>query len=67
MKLIRFGSRGNEKPGIQLDNEQRLDVTSFGEDYTESFFGNNGISRLKKWLENNQSGCPIIDSDDICH
>ena len=63
MKLIRFGSRGNEKPGIQLDNEQRLDVTSFGEDYTESFFGNNGISRLKKWLENNQSGCPIIDSN----
>ena len=63
MKLIRFGSIGNEKPGVQLDNGQRINVSSFGEDYTESFFGNRGVSRLKKWLENNQSRCPIVDSN----
>ena len=37
MKLIRFGTIGNEKPGIQLENGTRLDVSSFGEDYDEAF------------------------------
>ncbi|MCF6223317.1 MAG: fumarylacetoacetate hydrolase family protein [Flavobacteriaceae bacterium] len=63
MKLIRFGTIGNEKPGIQLDNDIRIDVSAFGEDYTESFFGSNGLERLKKWLESNQKNCPVIDND----
>lgn len=61
MKLIRFGSIGNEKPGIELENGERIDVSSFGQDYTESFFGNEGIANLKKWLEKNQRDCPKVD------
>lgn len=61
MKLIRFGSIGNEKPGIELENGERIDVSSFGQDYTESFFGNEGIAKLKKWLEKNQRDCPKVD------
>lgn len=60
MKLIRFGKSGQERPGIQLNNGQRIDVTSFGEDYTEEFFGSNGIERLENWLERNESECPIV-------
>ena len=30
MKLIRFGKPDNEKPGVQLDNGQRIDVSGFG-------------------------------------
>lgn len=62
MKLIRFGEVGNEKPGVQLLNGARLDVTAFGTDYNEDFFGNEGIAKLTKWLEENQENCPVIDN-----
>lgn len=62
MKLIRFGEVGNEKPGIQLDNGDWIDITAFGQDYDESFFGGNGIEQLKKWVEVNAAQCPKVDS-----
>ena len=37
MKLIRFGNNENEKPGVQLDNGQKIDVSAFGSDYDEFF------------------------------
>jgi 2-keto-4-pentenoate hydratase/2-oxohepta-3-ene-1,7-dioic acid hydratase in catechol pathway len=43
-----------------LDNGTRVDVTAFGGDYTESFFGKDGISRLQKWLKGNASLCPEV-------
>jgi len=58
MKLIRFGNVGEEKPGIQLEDGSRIDISGFGEDYTEHFFGSNGIERLKTWLGENASNCP---------
>ncbi|WP_111709610.1 fumarylacetoacetate hydrolase family protein [Lutibacter citreus] len=61
MKLIRFGAAGKEKPGVQLANGTKIDVSSFGTDYNEEFFGNDGIAKLKTWLETNQSSCPEID------
>jgi 2-keto-4-pentenoate hydratase/2-oxohepta-3-ene-1,7-dioic acid hydratase in catechol pathway len=64
MRLIRFGAPGNEKPGIQLENGSRIDVTGFGEDYGEHFFGSDGIARLASWLDANLDNCPAI-SDDI--
>lgn len=63
MKLIRFGDVNNEKPGVQLANGTRLDVSAFGTDYNEEFFGNNGIEKLKTWLETNQSNCPEVDDN----
>ena len=63
MKLIRFGTVGNEKPGVQLENGTRIDVSAFGSDYNEEFFGNNGIEKLTVWLKSNQSSCPVIDSN----
>ena len=61
MKLIRFGTEENEKPGIQLE-DKRLDVSAFGEDYNEKFFETNGLERLKIWLERNENDSPIIDN-----
>ena len=63
MKLIRFGAVGEEKPGVQLANGTKLDVSGFGSDYNEEFFGNEGIEKLTKWLETNQDSCPEIDGD----
>jgi len=61
MKLIRFGAVGQEKPGVQLANGTKIDVSGFGTDYNEEFFGNNGIEKLKTWLESNEASCPEIE------
>ena len=60
MKLIRFGKSENEKIGVQLSDGQRIDVSAFGGDYDENFFGTDGIKRLEEWLSHHQSECPQI-------
>jgi len=60
MKLIRFGTPENEKPGVQLSNGKKIDVSSFGEDFGESFFGSKGPERLQKWLSDHQEKCPVV-------
>lgn len=60
MKLIRFGAPGAEKPGIIDAEGRRRDVSAFGEDYGESFFGTDGPARLAKWLEGHLGACPVV-------
>ena len=64
MKLIRFGKRDSEKPGVLLEDATRLDVSAFGSDFDESFFGNEGPSKLEEWLKKNQANCPKV-ADEI--
>lgn len=59
MKLLRFGDSGNEKPGV-LVNDEILDVSSFGEDFGETFFGNDGIARLSAWLKDHKDSLPRV-------
>ena len=63
MKLIRFGAINDEKPGVITTDGTRRDVSAFGRDYDEAFFGGNGIQKLKYWLEKNFDNCPIIDKN----
>ena len=63
MKLIRFGKVESEKPGVQLDNGQKIDVSGFGSDYDEKFFGSEGLKRLKSWLSVHQDKCPPVGDD----
>ncbi|MFP4094551.1 MAG: fumarylacetoacetate hydrolase family protein [Cyclobacteriaceae bacterium] len=63
MQLFRFGPAGNEKPGINYNNH-RIDVSGFGEDYSESFFANDGLSRLADWLDENSDQCPEVDDSE---
>ncbi len=63
MKLIRFGNEGEEKPGVQLANGTKIDVSAFGSDYNEDFFGNNGIEKLTTWLASNEKSCPEIGDE----
>lgn len=62
MKLIRFGKQGEEKPGIQLDNGNLIDVSSKFHDYDEKFFSSGGIEILKEWLNENQESAPKLDN-----
>ena len=59
MKLLRFGEPGKEKPAVVFKDET-LDVSSFGEDFGESFFENDGIGRLSQWLDSNASKLPRV-------
>ncbi|MFT6369668.1 MAG: 2,4-diketo-3-deoxy-L-fuconate hydrolase [Maribacter sp.] len=61
MKLIRFGIDGNEKPGIQLADGSWIDISAFGEDYDEAFFGEGGLARLEAWLRIHQENCPMVN------
>lgn len=52
MKLIRFGEKENEKPGV-LYQGRRLDCSEEFSDWDRTFFQNNGLQKLEKYLESN--------------
>jgi len=58
MKLIRFEQDGKIKPGIITADDRWLDVSAFGEDYNETFFTHDGLSRLGEWLKT--ASCPEV-------
>lgn len=61
MKLIRFGNVAQERPGVLLPDGTRIDVSGFGADYDESFFGSGGVDALRKWLVEKEPSCPRVD------
>jgi len=60
MKLIRWGAVGQEKPGVLLEDGSRIDVSRFGEDFGEGFFGAEGSARLASWLKQNAASAPRV-------
>jgi len=62
MKLIRFGSPDHEKPGVLLDDGRRIDVSGFGSDYDEAFFGGDGLERLAAWVGANATTAPVVEA-----
>jgi 2-keto-4-pentenoate hydratase/2-oxohepta-3-ene-1,7-dioic acid hydratase in catechol pathway len=47
MKLFRFGEPGREKPGVELPDGTRLDVSDHIQDFGPEFFACGGMERLK--------------------
>lgn len=60
MKLIRFGAPGEERPGVLLDDGTRIDVTAFGADYDEAFFGGDGRGALAAWVARQGKSAPRV-------
>jgi 2,4-diketo-3-deoxy-L-fuconate hydrolase len=63
MKLFRFGAVDAEKPGLIVDGVGRLDVSAFGEDYGEGFFGSDGPARLGRFYAEHPELCPHVAAD----
>lgn len=63
MKLIRFGAPGQEKPGLLLPDNRRIDASAFGQDYTEDFFATDGLTRLRTWSAANAATAPEINPE----
>jgi len=60
MKLIRFGEPGSERPGLLMEDGARVDASGFGEDYGESFFGGDGLERLRRWSAAQGRSAPSV-------
>lgn len=64
MKLFRFGAAGAEKPGVILPSGERLDVTAAGlGDYNETFFANDGLTKLAAWVKSHAASAPRVATD----
>ncbi len=59
MKLFRFGDVGKERPGILIEG-RLFDASAFGEDYGETFFESDGLTRLEAWLVKNRTTLPLV-------
>lgn len=60
MRLIRFGPVGAELPGVLDAAGVRRDASAFGEDWNETFFGTDGIARLKNWIATHGADLPTV-------
>src|SRR5688500_17721784 len=49
MKLIRFGSANDEKPGV-LINGKRKDLSRFFSDWDRKFFNDDGLEKVRNLL-----------------
>lgn len=63
MKLIRWGSAGKEKTGVII-NDKRYDTSAFDEDYNEIFFESDGLSRLEKFIADNEGKLLPVAEDE---
>ncbi|QBQ41814.1 FAA hydrolase family protein [Sphingobacterium psychroaquaticum] len=59
MKLIRFGTFGKEKIGVQID-DVNYDVSALGVDYNEQFFEEGGLERLQAFVAENAGKLPVV-------
>ena len=59
MKLIRFGDKGTEKPGVLIGDVIR-DCSNYFTDWDHDFFINEGLSKLYKMIENDVTVFPEI-------
>jgi len=62
MKLIRWVNGTKTATGIII-NDEYFDTSSFGEDYDEAFFENDGLNRLQKFVEANKEKLPKLSKD----
>ncbi len=63
MRLIRFGAPGKEQPGVLFGDGRRIDVSNAFSDYDESFFAAGGLTRLRRWCEQNVDSAPSLPGD----
>ncbi len=59
MRLVRFGNRNNERPGVEVRGK-RYDCSAFFEDWNHDFFQNHGLAKLKKIVNNEIEKLPEV-------
>jgi len=64
MRLIRFGEPGDERPGLLATDGARVNVSDFGEDWNEAFFGSDGLDRLSRWADEHLASAPRVSDSE---
>ncbi len=62
-RLFRFGPAHDERPAVEFDNGNRVDCSSFGEDWSPEFFARDGLLRLATFLRTRQQDLPAVPVD----
>lgn len=62
MKLVRFGPKGEEKPGL-LINGQRKDCSAYFSDWSPDFFQGGGLSELQSRLAEITRNLPDVTTE----
>jgi 2,4-didehydro-3-deoxy-L-rhamnonate hydrolase len=60
MRLIRFGSVGNEKPGVVDNQGIRRDLSASFNDWDMKFFQDGGVQRVAELLHKDVATLPIV-------
>lgn len=60
MKLFRFEKSGSIGIGMLNKAGKHIDISAFGQDINEDFFGNGGLENLSNWLQTNEASCKEI-------
>ena len=61
LKLIRFGKKGAERPGVEVDGT-RYDVSNYYEDWNATFFRKTSLGKLQKWVDKKINELPIVSN-----
>lgn len=60
MRLIRFGERGSERPGVLMADGSRLDVSSHVRDFDTAFFAGGALEQLRQTIEQQKDLLPVV-------
>lgn len=63
MKLIRFGDKNYEKPGVLVDGK-RQDCSAYFEDWDRDFFNSDGLTKLEKLLTEKGNSMPLVPGNE---
>jgi len=65
MKLTRYHENDSIIPGVFASETEILNCTSFGEDWGEAFFENDGLARLAAFIEGQANTLPKVRAADV--
>lgn len=60
MRLVRFGVRGKEKPGILTGGKTRLDLSGHFADWNSEFFAEHGLQKLAEIASALSGSLPLV-------
>jgi 2,4-didehydro-3-deoxy-L-rhamnonate hydrolase len=60
MRLIRFGAKGKEKPGILTGKKTRLDLSEEFADWNSAFFVENGLQKLGEVVASQADSLKVV-------
>ncbi|MBN1516982.1 fumarylacetoacetate hydrolase family protein [Candidatus Sumerlaeota bacterium] len=63
MRLIRFGEKFDERPGVLNEQNERLDCSPYFEDWNSAFWANDGMRQLEQLLSENEQELPRVAAD----